>query len=103
MHLASAERCYNETFFILPMNPEKIPLPAKFHRSVFPSRKAEHIIVLMKGTERYEFHCDRESTPDMMRQFGIFAGDPELSFGWYDAAVLCQNLRKQTKSLLEGR
>jgi hypothetical protein len=33
----------------------------------------------------------------MLRTFGRYASDPELSFSWYDAAVLSQKLRRKAQ------
>jgi len=53
-----------------------------------------NVIALVKETERYIFLYDDESPSALLQTFGRFAGDPELSFSWYDAAVLSQKVRK---------
>lgn len=48
--------------------------------------------VLVKGNERYIFVHDEAHKPDLLRTFGRFASDQELSFSWYDAACLSQRV-----------
>ena len=48
----------------------------------------------MKESERYIFLYDDESPSALLQTFGRYASDPELSFSWYDAAVLSQKVRK---------
>jgi hypothetical protein len=57
-----------------------------------------NVLVLVKGEEQYTFtyHDDRKA--DALRTFGRFAGNPDLSFTWYDAAVLSQKVRQQESS-----
>lgn len=49
--------------------------------------------------ERYVFLCDdcRESRQELMKAFGRFASDPNLSFSWYDAAHLAQTVMKSER------
>ncbi len=56
-----------------------------------------NVIALVKDAERYIFLYDNESAPALMQTLGRFAGDPELSFSWYDAAVLSQKVRRQNR------
>ena len=58
-----------------------------------------HVLALVKGEERFVFLYDENSIDTLLEQLGAHASDPELSFTWYDAAVLSQrvrNLRNQT-------
>lgn len=50
-------------------------------------------MALVKGGERYVFLYDASSREEMLRTLGRYASDPELSFTWYDAAVLGQKVR----------
>jgi hypothetical protein len=50
-------------------------------------------MALLKGEERYIFLFDDEHKAEALRTFGRFATNPELSFSWYDAAVLSQKVR----------
>lgn len=52
------------------------------------------VLALAKGAERYIFIFDATSRGDVLRTFGRFASNPELSFTWYDAAMCCQRVRK---------
>jgi len=38
-----------------------------------------------------------------MQTLGRFAGDPELSFSWYDAAVLSQKVRRLNRETADDR
>lgn len=49
-----------------------------------------NVLALLKGGERYVFLFDDESHEQLLQTLGNYAGDPELSFTWYDAAVLSQ-------------
>ncbi|HEY3967537.1 MAG TPA: hypothetical protein VGM05_23455 [Planctomycetaceae bacterium] len=53
-----------------------------------------NVVALVKDAERYIFLYDNESAPALLQTLGRFAGNPELSFTWYDAAVLSQKVRK---------
>ena len=53
-----------------------------------------NVVALVKDSERYIFLYDNESTPVLLQTLGKFASNPELSFTWYDAAVLSQKVRK---------
>ena len=52
-------------------------------------------MALVKGTERYVFLYDDASRAETLRVFGRYASNPELSFTWYDAAVLSQKIRQE--------
>ena len=52
------------------------------------------VLALVKDTERYIFLYDEESTDTLMQQLGILAANQELSFTWYDAALLSQKVRR---------
>jgi len=53
-----------------------------------------NVLALVKGSERYVFlYVDSQRT-EALRIFGRYASNPELSFTWYDAAVLSQKLRE---------
>lgn len=53
-----------------------------------------NVVALVKDNERYIFMYDQESRDTMLRTLGRFAADTELSFTWYDAAVLTQKIRQ---------
>jgi hypothetical protein len=53
-----------------------------------------NIVAIVKGEERYVFMFDEDSRSETLRTLGRYASDPELSFSWYDAAILSQKIRK---------
>jgi len=63
-----------------------------------------NVLALVKGSERYVFLYDDGSRAETLRVLGRFASNPELSFTWYDAAVLSQKIRQESsKSEVGGR
>lgn len=52
-----------------------------------------NVIALVKGGERYVFLYDDDSRAEAIKTLGRYAANPELSFSWYDAAVLGQKVR----------
>ena len=54
-----------------------------------------NVLALVKGSERYVFLYDDTSRAEALRVLGRFASNPELSFTWYDAAVLSQKIRQE--------
>lgn len=60
------------------------------------SQQDINVLALVKGNERYVFLFDDASRAEALRTLGRFASNPELSFSWYDAAVLSQKIRQQT-------
>jgi len=52
------------------------------------------VIALVKDTERYVFLYDDDSAAGLLKALGRYAADSELSFTWFDAAVLSQKARK---------
>ena len=55
-----------------------------------------NVLALVKGTERYVFLYDDGSRAETLRTLGRYASNPELSFTWYDAAVLSQKIRQDS-------
>ncbi len=53
-----------------------------------------NVLALVKGEERYIFLFDDDNRSETLRMLGRFASNPELSFTWYDAAVLSQKVRQ---------
>ncbi|MCI0360843.1 MAG: hypothetical protein L0211_20380 [Planctomycetaceae bacterium] len=56
-----------------------------------------NVLALVKGEERYIFLYDDDHRSDALRALGRFASNPELSFSWYDAAVLSQRVRQSAQ------
>jgi hypothetical protein len=55
-----------------------------------------NVLALLKNGERYVFLYDDQSVETLLQTLGRYASDPELSFSWYDAAVLSQRIRQAT-------
>jgi hypothetical protein len=55
-----------------------------------------NVLALVKGGERYIFLYDDASRAQALRTLGKYASNPDLSFTWYDAAVLSQKIRQTT-------
>jgi hypothetical protein len=60
-----------------------------------------NVLALVKGEERYIFLFDDERRSEALRTLGRFASNPELSFSWYDAAVLSQRIRHVEQQVAE--
>ena len=62
-----------------------------------------NVVALVKGEERYLFLFNDENKSETLRTLGRYASNSELSFSWYDAAVLSQKVRnvKSTPSDVE--
>ncbi len=56
-----------------------------------------NVLALVKGGERYVFLYDDSSRAETLRTLGRYASNPELSFTWYDAAVLSQKIRQESQ------
>lgn len=59
-----------------------------------------NVLALAKGSERYVFLYDDASIAEALRTLGRFASNLELSFTWYDAAVLSQKIRQESQQRL---
>jgi len=57
--------------------------------------KIYNLINMVKGEERYVFLYTEETRTELLRTLGRFAADKELSFTWYDAAVLSHKIRRE--------
>lgn len=56
-----------------------------------------NVLALVKGEERYIFLYDDSSRAETLRVLGRYASNPELTFTWYDAAVLSQKIRQESQ------
>ena len=54
------------------------------------------VIALVKGEEQYVFLYNGANRAETLRLLGRYASNPELSFSWYDAAVLSQKIRQES-------
>ena len=57
-----------------------------------------NVLALVKGEERYIFLYDDQNRAETLRPLGRYASNPDLSFTWYDAAVLSQKIRKAAEA-----
>ena len=57
-----------------------------------------NVLALVKGAERYIFLYDDSNRAETLRTLGRYASNPDLSFTWYDAAVLSQKIRQQNQA-----
>ena len=57
-----------------------------------------NVLALVKGSERYVFLYDDSNRSETLRTLGKFASNPDLSFTWYDAAVLSQRIRQESQA-----
>jgi len=57
-----------------------------------------NVVALVKGEERYIFLFNDSQKGETLRTLGKYASNPELSFSWYDAAVLSQKVRSAVRS-----
>ena len=53
-----------------------------------------NVLALVKREERYVFLFDDNNRAECLRTLGEYASNPDLSFSWYDAAVLSQKIRQ---------
>ncbi len=56
-----------------------------------------NVLALVKGKERYLFLYSDAQQAEALRALGRHASNPELSFTWYDAAVLSRRIRNEAK------
>ncbi len=56
--------------------------------------KEINVLALVKGEEQYIFMFDDSNRTETLRMLGRYAANPELSFSWYDAAVLSEKIRE---------
>jgi hypothetical protein len=61
-----------------------------------------NVLALVKGVERYIFLYDDANRAETLRTLGRYASNPELSFTWYDAAVLSQKIRQEAEKPSEN-
>ena len=57
--------------------------------------KDVNVLALVKGKERYVFLYNEQNRESILESFGRYASDPELSFTWFDAAVLTQKVIRE--------
>jgi hypothetical protein len=72
-------------------------LPSAPQQGVRAVNQDINVLALVKGSERYVFLYDDSSRAETLRTLGRYASNPELSFTWYDAAVLSQKIRQESR------
>jgi len=55
-----------------------------------------NVLALLKDEERYIFLFNDKNRKETLRMLGRYASNPNLSFTWYDAAVMSQKVRTLT-------
>lgn len=58
-----------------------------------------NVLALVKGPERYVFLFDDTHRAEALEALGRYASNPDLSFTWYDAAVLSQKVRQENRKM----
>ena len=53
-----------------------------------------NVLAMVKGEERYIFLYDDNNRVETLRMLGRYAADPQLSFTWFDAAVMSKKIRE---------
>lgn len=53
-----------------------------------------NVLAMTKGEEQYVFLYDDNNRVETLRLLGRYAADPQLSFSWYDAAVMSKKIRE---------
>lgn len=62
-----------------------------------------NVLALVKGEERYVFLYSDSNRAETLRLLGRYASNPDLSFTWYDAAVLSQKIRENQQEEVDSR
>ena len=60
-----------------------------------------NVLALLKGAERFVFIYDDDSRQALIDAFRDQAANPQLSFSWFDAAVLTDKVREQAHANAE--
>ncbi|MBR9704600.1 hypothetical protein GOV12_04255 [Candidatus Pacearchaeota archaeon] len=60
-------------------------------------------ISLRTGDELYRFVFYEDNISELLRTLGRYASNVDLSFTWYDAAVLSQKVREVSKTIYGER
>jgi hypothetical protein len=58
-------------------------------------RRELNVLALLKGPERYVFVYEDGGHDPLLDVFRQYASNPNLSFTWFDAAVLTDKARQQ--------
>ena len=77
--------------------PRSVVTPARLWMETRSVNDDINVLALIKGKERYIFLYDDSQRAETLRMLGRHASNPELSFSWYDAAVLSQKIRQEER------
>lgn len=91
---------------LLETNPARQPAPNNKPSQATESRRVTqdiNVLALVKGEERYVFLYDDDNRAETLRMLGRYASNPELSFTWYDAAILSQKIRSTAQQVERER
>jgi hypothetical protein len=91
------DHCPQPTRAWLSQHPSATPAPLH-DGEVIHVNDDINVLALVKGKERYIFLYDDAHRADTLRMLGRHASNPELSFSWYDAAVLSQKIRAEERA-----
>lgn len=58
-----------------------------------PRSDEVNVLALVKGGEHFVFLYADDQRDECLRAIGRWAANPELTFSWYDVAVLSQKVR----------
>ena len=61
-------------------------------------RRDLNVLALIKGEERFIYVYDDESGSPLIDAFRDQAANPQLSFTWFDAAVMTEKAREQIQA-----
>ncbi|MCL2006366.1 MAG: hypothetical protein FWG73_09465 [Planctomycetaceae bacterium] len=90
---------FNPFLTALAMKVQELTFPSTASRAAgeFGTMQQDiKVIALIKGTEQYVFLYNDDNRAETLRLLGRYASNPELSFTWYDAAVLSQKIRQES-------
>lgn len=59
-----------------------------------------NVLALIKGNERYVFVFDDDSREELLDAFRDQAANPNVSFTWFDAALLTDKAREQARQAI---
>lgn len=82
--------------------PSNIPSNGDHSDPVPQEIKDMNVLALVKDDERYIFLYDDQSRSEVLRTFGRFAANEDLSFNWYDAGVLLQKVRRLAQDAMQA-
>ncbi len=92
--------------FVMDHNVEMVTLPLTnehINKGQAAVNQDVNVLALVKGEERYVFLYTESNRAETLRVLGRYASNPELSFTWYDAAVLSQKIRQESQQQAKAK